>query len=65
MLKLIADEVLTPLSIVINQSLGHGQFLTGMKIADVLPLFKSKDRSLESNYRPISLLTTMSKVLEK
>ena len=36
-----------------------------MKLADVVPLFKSKDRYVESNYRPISLLSTMSKVLEK
>ena len=65
MLKWIADELLTPLCIIINQSLETGQFPSGMKLADVVPLFKSKDRSLESNYRPISLLSTMSKILEK
>ena len=65
MLKWIADELLTPLCIIINQSLETGQFQSGMKLADVVPLFKSKDRSLESNYRPISLLSTMSKILEK
>ena len=65
MLKLIADELVTPLCIIINQSLESGQFPTGMKLADVVPLFKSKDRSVESNYRPISLLSTFSKVLEK
>ena len=36
-----------------------------MKLADVIPLFKSKDRSESTNYRPISLLLTMSKLLEK
>ena len=36
-----------------------------MKLADVVPLFKNKDRDVESNYRPISLLSTMSKILEK
>ena len=65
MLKWIADELLTPLCIIINQSLETGQFPTVMKLADVVPLFKSKDRSLETNYRPISLLSTMSKILEK
>ena len=61
MLKCIADEIVTPLCIIINQSLEKGQFPSEMKLADVVPLFKSKDRSLETNYRPISLLSTMSK----
>ena len=65
MLKCVADEIVTPLCIIINQSLEKGQFPSEMKLADVVPLFKSKDRSLESNYRPISLLSTMSKILEK
>ena len=36
-----------------------------MKLAEVVPLYKSKENFLETNYRPISLLTTMSKILEK
>ena len=36
-----------------------------MKIAEVVPLFKSKDHREKSNYRPISLLLTISKLLEK
>ena len=36
-----------------------------MKLAEVVPLFKSKDWSEKSNYRPISLLLTISKLLEK
>ena len=65
MLKWISDELVTPLCIIINQSLETGQFPSDMKLADVVPLFKSKDRSLETNYRLISLLSTMSKILEK
>ena len=65
MLKCISDELVVPLCMIINQSLKVGQFPTDMKLADVVPLFKSKDRSLETNYRPISLLSTMSKILEK
>ena len=65
MLKNIANEIAQPLMILINQSLEDGKFPSAMKLAEVVPLFKSKDRSDESNYRPISLLTTMSKIMEK
>ena len=36
-----------------------------MKIAEVIPLYKNKEMDAIINYRPISLLITMSKVLEK
>ena len=65
MLKTIVNEIAVPLVMLINQSMSQGQFPTMMKLAKVVPLFKSKDRSIETNYRPISLLTTMSKILEK
>ena len=54
-----------PLSIIFNKSLEEGVFPEDMKLADVVPLFKSKDRNECTNYRPISLLLTISKLLEK
>ena len=42
-----------------------GIFPDLMKLAEVIPLYKGKSREYETNYRPISLLTTMSKVVEK
>mgnify|MGYP003433291688 FL=1 len=36
-----------------------------MKLAKVTPLFKSDDRALPTNYRPISVLPVFSKILEK
>ena len=36
-----------------------------MKLSDVFPLFRSKSCTESTNYRPISLLLTISKVLEK
>ena len=65
LLKKLKTELLIPLTHVFNQSLQQGTFPDAMKIAEVIPLYKGKERHIESNYRPISLLTTMSKILEK
>ena len=54
-----------PLEITFNKSLESGTFPQKMKIADIYPLFKNKERNLCTNYRPISLLITVSKILEK
>ena len=43
----------------------YGVFPDNMKVAKVVPLFKAGDRSVFSNYRPISLLSQFSKILEK
>ena len=48
-----------------NESLATGQFPDKMKIVDVVPLYKSKEHDVVDNYRPICLLLTISKVLEK
>ena len=47
-----------------NSSLEQGVFPDDMKIARVIPLFKSGDNQTVSNYRPISLLPQFSKILE-
>ena len=48
-----------------NRSLIEGIFPCEMKIANVLPLYKSGDPMLFNNYRPVSLLCILSKVFEK
>ena len=40
-------------------------FPNTMKIEEIIPLFKGKDPRIINNYRPISLLIIMSKILEK
>ena len=49
----------------LNQSLTQGVFPDELKIANVIPLFKNDDRMMFNNYRPVSLLSTLSKVYEK
>ena len=61
-LKTIVVPLLCKLS---NTSLSTGVFPDVMKLAEVVPLHKGKSPHDECNYRPISLLTTMSKILEK
>ena len=65
LLKEIIDPLAKVLVEIFNKSLTTGEFPAIMKLAEVVPLYKNKEHYLESNYRPISLLTTMSKILEK
>ena len=53
------------MAIIYNASLQTGIFPSRMKHADIVPLYKSGPRNISSNYRPISLLLTLSKILEK
>ena len=45
--------------------MSQGEFPKAMKMSEVVPLHKGKSREMPENYRPISLLITISKVLEK
>ena len=65
LLKQLSSSILTPLCLIYNSSLNSGIFPELMKKADVSPLFKSKLHCDTNNYRPISLLITISKILEK
>ena len=65
LLKFISLALLKPLTLVINQSLNTGIFPDKLKIANVIPLFRKSDASVIDNYRPISLLSSISKLFEK
>ena len=64
-IKLACPFIAQPLTEIFNSSLVTGIFPDQMKIARVIPLFKSEDRTLVNNYRPISVLPVFSKILEK
>ena len=50
---------------IFNLSITSGMVPIELKIARVVPLFKAGDKSIFSNYRPISVLPSFSKILEK
>lgn len=65
LLKMSVDEVCSPLSALFNRSLGVGIFPDNWKEGIVSPVYKEgKDPSLPGSYRPITLLSCPSKVLE-
>ena len=53
------------MTIIINQMLHSGIFPDAIKVSKVIPLYKKDDKQLFSNYRPISLLPSISKIFEK
>ena len=50
---------------IINKSFTQGVFPEQMKVAKVVPIYKEGTKTDVGNYRPISLLTTFSKIYEK
>ena len=65
LLKAISPSIVPLLVDIFNQSIEQGVFPDRMKHAEVIPLFKSGEHTNVINYRPISLLITISKILEK
>ena len=65
LIKKLLPSLVEPLTIIFNKSLSEGVFPEAMKRADVVLLYKAKDHYETDNYRPISLLLTISKILEK
>ena len=64
-LKKSALYILSPLTYIPNKILTMGIFPERLKFSEVKPLYKKGNGSDLSNYRPISLLTSFSKVTEK
>ena len=65
LLKACATPLCVPLHHLFNLSLIQATLPSEWKVHKITPIYKSGDRSSVCNYRPISLLCTVSKVLEK
>ena len=65
LLKQLCEPCSVPLSMIINISLEQGIVPNAMKLAKVIPIYKAKSKQEFNNYRPISLLSNISKLLER
>ena len=65
LLKHISPIIITPLHYLINLSLESGYIPSELKIARIVPVFKDGDSHSYTNYRPISLISSFAKLLEK
>jgi Notch-like protein len=65
LLKKVLYQLITPLENIFTQSLASGIVPDKLKIDKIISIFKSGDPTYINNYRPISLLSSFSKILEK
>jgi hypothetical protein len=64
-IKTSINILAVPLCYIFNSSIAKGSVPNQLKIAKVLPIYKSNDCHNFSNFRPISILPCFSKILEK
>lgn len=64
-LKDFANELANPITAMFNCSIKTGKVPLDWKKANIIPIFKKGDKKAPNNYRPISLLPIISKVLER
>ena len=64
LIKRCKESLTKPLTLLINQMISSGIFPEQLKISRIKPLYKAGDTTIMSNYRPISLLPSMSKIFE-
>src|SRR5664279_4430911 len=63
-LKELIEELITPIIILTRKSLDEGSVPEDWKIANVCPVFKRGSRNRAENYRPVSLTSQISKIIE-
>ena len=64
-LKVSHDVIVEKLTHLVNESLKSGTFPQVLKAARVVPIYKSGKKSIRENYRPISVLSVLSKIFER
>ena len=64
-LKMMAEVLVDPLLMIFNKSLQQGRFPSQWKTSNIIPIFKTGDRTLIENYRGIAILSAIPKLFEK
>ena len=65
LLQIAAPAITQPLTKIFNTAIDLGQFPLEWKAARVIPIFKKGQRTILDNYRPISILPVVSKLMER
>ena len=65
LLKENSDICAPILTSIFNSCIKEGIFPDKLKLADITPIFKSVDSMAKKNYRPVSILNSVSKLFEK
>ena len=64
-IKIAAPAISDSLTLIFNQAITLSSFPDEWKMAKVVPLYKSGQRNIPGNYRPISVLPAISKIMER
>ena len=62
---MLNDNICDNIESIANSMITQSLFPDQAKISSITPVFKKEDRMEKKNYRPISVLSCLSKVLEK
>ena len=65
LVKLSSPYLCYPLCTIINICIEQGVFPDSMKHAEIVPIFKKGEKMEKSNYRPVSILSCLSKIFDK
>jgi hypothetical protein len=65
MLQIAPEKIVEPLQIIFSKLLRQGKYLSSWTIAHVIAIIKKSDASSLSNYRPISLIGCIGKIMER
>ena len=63
-IKLSSDIIVYPVKYIVNQMIETNTFPNSLKLVNITPVYKKKDALDKTNYRPVSVLTSLSKISE-
>ena len=59
------NTISEPLALLFNMSFSNGIFPESLKLANIISIHKKDDKTFVNNYRPISLISNIDKIMEK